>query len=74
MPEKRYMSVTTMADMYDLSKGYIRDHINAGNLAATNISTNPVKPIYRISVEAADDFMNFLAHRAEMQERKLLTA
>ena len=74
MPEKRYVSVTTMAQMYELSKSFIRDHIRAGNLNATNISTNAVKPVWRISIEDADDFMDFRAHRAEMQERKLLTA
>ncbi|QNE90295.1 helix-turn-helix domain-containing protein [Corynebacterium incognita] len=74
MPEKRYMSVTTMADYYDLSKGFIRGHINAGNLPAVNISTNPGKPLYRIAVTDADEFMNHLADQADRAERKLLSA
>lgn len=74
MPEKRYMSVTSMAQMYDLSPNFIRGHINAGNLTAVNISTNAVKPAWRISIEDADDFMHWLQDQAEREERRILTA
>ncbi|PXY09185.1 DNA-binding protein [Corynebacterium striatum] len=74
MPEKRYMSVSTMAETYDLSKNFIRGHIKAGNLTAISISANPVKPIYRITRQDADDFMQYLASEAERAEHKLLTA
>lgn len=74
MPEKRYMSTKTMAYMYDMSVDFITAHIKAGNLTAVNISKSATRPKWRIRVEDADEFMDFLAHRAEMQERKLLTA
>ncbi|OFN78468.1 hypothetical protein HMPREF2526_08425 [Corynebacterium sp. HMSC070E08] len=74
MPEKRYMSTKTMAHMYDVSVDFITDNIKAGNLTAVNISKSVTRPNWRIRVEDADEFFNFLAHRAEIEERKLLTA
>ena len=73
MPEKRYMSVTTMADQYELSRTFIRGHIKAGNLPAINIAS-AIKPNYRINVEDADEFMHWLQDQAEREERRLLTA
>lgn len=74
MPEKRYMSTKTMAHMYDVSVDFITRNINAGNLIAVNISKSVTRPNWRIRVEDADEFFEFLAHRAEIEERKLLTA
>ena len=74
MPEKRYMSTKTMAYMYDVSVDFITTHIKAGNLAAVNISKSVTRPKWRIRVEDADEFMDYLAQCAEIEERKLLTA
>ena len=71
MPEKRFMSPATMADYYDLSKGFIYGHIGAGNLAAKNIGKNPAKPIYRISTIDADAFMDWLNDESERAQAKL---